>query len=206
MRQILPFTKDIDFQTSIYEITSISLDDELKLENYDSIVGSFTVAGKYKKNEISINEDEFKYELPIDITLDDKYDASKIKIEIDNFQYEIVDDNILRLHIDVLLDNLVYYKKERCDDIKEDYVEEIALPNEDITKEESIVKTNNESIINDFNLNDNNYVTYKVHIIRGNETVVDIISTYSITKEELEKYNDLSKVVIGDKIIIPYNE
>ena len=108
MKQIIPFVKDISLAPKIYEITSIALEHNLKMENSDSVVGSFTVSGKYRINNISINEEVFEENIPFDITLDSKYDASKVTIDIDDFYYEIVNDEFLRVHIDVLVDNLVY--------------------------------------------------------------------------------------------------
>lgn len=122
MKRIIPFVKDISFDTKISEITSIALEHNLKLENDDSVVGEFTISGKYKINEVSINEQDFEKEIPFDITLDDKYDSSKVKIDIDDFYYEVVNDEYLRIHIDVLVDNLVY--KENNNQIKDDKKEE----------------------------------------------------------------------------------
>lgn len=122
MKQIIPFVKDINLNSNIFEITSIALEHNLKMENNDSIVGVFTVSGKYKINEISINEESFENNINFDITLDDKYDASKVKIDIDDFYYEIVDDVYLRVHIDVLVDNLVYAKKPFLEEKKEEKV------------------------------------------------------------------------------------
>ena len=122
MKQIIPFVKDINLNSNIFEITSIALEHNLKMENNDSIVGVFTVSGKYKINEISLNEESFENNINFDITLDDKYDASKVKIDIDDFYYEIVDDVYLRVHIDVLVDNLVYAKKPLPEEKKEEKV------------------------------------------------------------------------------------
>ena len=60
MKQIIPFVKDVSLNTKISEITSIALEHNLQMENNDSIVGSFIVSGKYKINEISINEEVFE--------------------------------------------------------------------------------------------------------------------------------------------------
>ena len=38
------------------------------------------------------------------------------------------------------------------------------------------------------------------------DTIDKIIEKYNITKEELEKYNDLGDIKIGDKLIIPAND
>lgn len=112
MKQIIPFVKDIKLEPKVYDITSISLEHDLKLENYDSIVGEFSINGKYKINNTSVSEETFDLALPFDITLDDKYDAKKVSIDIDDFYYEIINEMYLRVYIDVLVDNLVYLKKE----------------------------------------------------------------------------------------------
>lgn len=133
MKQIIPFVKDLKFTTNITEITSIALEHNLQMENGDSIVGSFTISGKYKINDISINEEVFEKNIPFDITLDDKYDASKVKIDIDDFYYEIINDEYLRVHIDVLASNLVYAKEEVLE-IKEEQRPELVIP--EILKED----------------------------------------------------------------------
>lgn len=47
------------------------------------------------------------------------------------------------------------------------------------------------------------YQSYKVYIVREGDTLEAILEKYSITKEELESYNDLREMKLGDKIIIP---
>lgn len=226
MRQTIPFVKDISFNSKIAEITSISLEHNLKMENNDSVVGTFTISGKYKVNKISINEEEFKKDINFDITLDDKYDSSKVIIDIDDFYYEIVNEEYLRVHIDVLIDNLLYIKKEEKPFIQEIEKNDLAeLKTEerisnvndlkDISFEEekenaikqdndTVKKDDKESSITTNFLNEKEqYITYKVHIIRENETVDTIIEKYNVSKEELEKYNSLDNVGLGTKIIVP---
>lgn len=226
MRQTIPFVKDISFNSKIAEITSISLEHNLKMENNDSVVGTFTISGKYKVNKISINEEEFKKDINFDITLDDKYDSSKVIIDIDDFYYEIVNEEYLRVHIDVLIDNLLYIKKEEKPFIQEIEKNDLAelkaeerISNvndlKDISFEEekenaikqdndTIKKDDKESSITTNFLNEKEqYITYKVHIIRENETVDTIIEKYNVSKEELEKYNSLDNVGLGTKIIVP---
>ena len=236
MKQIIPFVKDISLAPKIYEITSIALEHNLKMENSDSVVGSFTVSGKYRINDISINEEVFEENIPFDITLDSKYDASKVTIDIDDFYYEIINDEFLRVHIDVLVDNLVYEKEkvekpaeikkeerqsimpnkeERNDDLMNDNViisnknEDTLIREEDAKKEvkkevseerESDITSKIETGLFD---KEEKYITYKVHIVRDTETIDEITTKYNVSKEELEKYNDLNNIVLGTKIIIP---
>lgn len=233
MKQIIPFVKDISLAPKIYEVTSIALEHNLKMENSDSVVGSFTVSGKFRINNISINEEVFEENIPFDITLDSKYDASKVTIDIDDFYYEIINDEFLRVHIDVLVDNLVYEKKEvekpkeiikeereeistiineRNDDLMNDNVilsdkkedtlirEEDAKTSKKDEERESDITSKIETGLFD---KEEKYITYKVHIVRDTETIDEITTKYNVSKEELEKYNDLNNIVLGTKIIIP---
>lgn len=233
MKQIIPFVKDISLAPKIYEVTSIALEHNLKMENSDSVVGSFTVSGKYRINNISINEEVFEENIPFDITLDSKYDASKVTIDIDDFYYEIINDEFLRVHIDVLVDNLVYEKKEvekpkeiikeereeistiineRNDDLMNDNVI-TSSKNEDTLIREEDAKTSKKDEERESDITnkietglfdkEEKYITYKVHIVRDTETIDEITAKYNVSKEELEKYNDLNNIVLGTKIIIP---
>ncbi len=231
MKQIIPFVKDISLDSKISEITSIALEHNLKMENSDSVVGVFTISGKYKMNEISINEEVFEKKINFDITLDDKYDTSKVIIDVDDFYYEIINEEYLRVHIDVKVDNLVYFKEERSlpeqeqqpnleeiipeekDNIKETElikkedtmdIKEINLNNEDERNEDKIdVSEITNNITSNFLGTEEKYSTYKVHIIRENETIESVMEKYSVSKEELEKYNTLDNVILGTKIIVP---
>ena len=242
VKQIIPFVNDVSLNTNISEITSIALEHNLQMENSDSIVGVFTVSGKYKMNDISVNEEVFEKEIPFDITLDDKYDASKVKIDIDDFYYEIVNEEYLRVHIDVVIDNLIYAREEKKDAtykeeercIEDENIEDVKSLNQKFKEKESdnnmIDEIPNESETNKIEgeqvkedsderkdeitdvakeipsnllLEKEEYVTYKVHIIRNDETIDTIKEKYNITKEELEKYNNLENITLGSKIIVP---
>ena len=215
MKQVIPFEKDLSFNNKISEITSIALEHNLKMENNDSIVGDFIISGKYKINSISLNEEEFNEKLLFDITLDDKYDSSKIKIDIDDFYYEIINEEYLRVHINVLIDNLVYIKEsipikeekkeddktiimDKDNDLREDLIED--MKTEEINEEKEEI-----NLTSNFLDNKENYSCYKVHIIRGDESLDDVKKLYNVSNDELEKYNDLNNIVIGTKIIIPLN-
>ena len=153
MKQTIPFVKDISFNSKIAEITSISLEHNLKMENDDSVVGTFIVSGKYKVNQISINEEEFKKDINFDITLDDKYDSSKVIIDIDDFYYEIINDEFLRVHIDVLVDNLVYEKEkvEKPAEVKKEERQSIMSNkeerNDDLMNDNVITSNKNEDAL-----------------------------------------------------------
>ena len=211
MKKIIPFIKELEFNNNIKDIISISLEHNLYI-NDNLILGDFMITGEYKTDDISITTKEFDFKIPVDITLDDKYNLDNVKIDIDNFYYEIVKDNTLMVHIDVLLDNLICIPEKKKEEIVVNEYDNIPLEREiveavDIDEENN---NNNNNVINDIQSNflDNKdcYITYKVHIMRDNDTIDSILASYNIEKEELEKYNDLNNITIGSKLIIPSNE
>ena len=195
MKKIVPFKKDIIFKTNLNEIISISLDHELNIKD-NLVKGKFIVSGEYKMLEKSVNNEKFSYELPFTVDLDEKYILENAKLDIDDFYYEIVNDNILRVGIDVLIDNIE--EKEEIEVRQVDVIEDTKRCVEEET--EPPKKDDNVTYNEDTN---ETYKSYTVYIIRENETIESIINKYQTTREEIEKYNDISNIKIGDKIIIP---
>lgn len=241
MKQIISFKKELPFKTKVSDITSISLEREIKIEDDGIISGIFHITGDYKMNEGSINREEFSFDLPFDITIDPRYDINTIKVDIDDFYYDIMNNDILKVNIDLFIEaeylpeSLVKEEtnvKEEFNDIffeesnKEELDREKSI-NEDVDineivntmQEDSIcesvieeVKIDNlpeierEEIDGDLfsNLdNSETYVTYYVYIVKEEDNIDKILNKYGITKEELEDYNDISDVKVGDKLIIP---
>lgn len=233
MKKIVPFRKEISFKTNVSEITSISLEHDLHLEESE-IRGNFTLSGEYKMNDTSVNVEGFHYDLPFQIALDEKYILDSVVCDIDDFYYEIVNDNILSISIDVLIDKLEekpLMETRECiesDDVlptvekesterleKEESVEEVFEEKREIQTERdrkmdiqealSVESTVPEvkSIFDSFDDKMENYASYKVYIVREEDTIESILVKYTIAREELEKYNNLKEIKIGDKLIIP---
>ncbi len=119
MKQIIPFHKEILFKTMIGEITSIALDHTLAFTTSDTIEGDFIVSGTYKMTEASQIEEDFSYPISVDVAIDDKYDTKNAKIAIDDFYYEIINDEILKVNIDLLIDGLEEHQIILAHDMKE---------------------------------------------------------------------------------------
>ena len=224
MKNIIPFKKDVIFKTNLSEITSISLENTLNLKD-DTIGGDFIISGDYKVSDSSTTVEPFELKIPFQIVIDDRYDTKKATIDIDDFYYEIVNNNVLSVNIDVLVDHLVETPLVELEDLKEVKKEEFILDSEDdIMEKESILNEDRcieeevpeirdipkevveekiNSIFNNSSFKDEVYVTYNVFIIREGDTLDSIMEKYNTTKEELEKYNDLSNLQLGDKLIIP---
>lgn len=208
MKKIIPFNKDIEF-TNIAEINSISLEHTLKLKEENLVSGEFIVSGTYKITEASLNIDNFEYKIPFDISIDKKYNTKDIDIDINDFYYEVMNNKILSINIEVSIDGLK--EREEKEVVEEPEVLEETLENENLERKENenLERKENEenpkSIFEDLDENER-YSVYKVHIVTENDTIENILQKYEITKEELEAYNDLKDMQIGDKLIIPSHE
>lgn len=210
MKQIVPFTRTIDLDTSVELVTSISLDKKVNDVNDGIISGIFDLYLEYKENEESIENKKYSSQIPFDIDIDEKYLLDNISLDIDDFYYEL-DNNKILLHIDILINNLelndrlvkevetikhedeTIVKDDRDNDLdnnlfleKEEKVEDVSMP---------LYKT--------FDSEKDSYVTYSVHIIRADETIDTICQKYNVTREDLGYYNDISTIKLGDKIIVP---
>lgn len=221
MKKIVPFKKDIEFDSNIAEISSISLEHTLKLKEENLVSGEFIISGTYKMTEASLNVDSFEYKLPFDISIDKKYNTKNIDVDINDFYYEVINNEILSISIEVVLDGLEEKAQEkeeiRMTEEKLETLEEnkeavdtnedlqpvsIAEDSEEVNREEdNTVK----SIFEGLDENER-YAVYKVHIVTENDTTESIITEYGINREDLEAYNDLSDLKIGDKLIIPSHE
>lgn len=228
MKKIVPFKKDMLFNSNVSEITSISLEHDLKVQDANTISGNFLINGEYKMSESSINTETFNFELPCTINLDERYILDDVVVDIDDFYYEIVNSNILEVNIDVLIDKLDEKEGENIlneikmpsaeipelEEVREESVmEEERLENEikDIVESSSMSDRCIEdedlssvtSIFDNFNDNLETYQAYKVYIVREGDNLDSIIQRYGVSKEDLEQYNDLNEINLGDKIIIP---
>ena len=232
MKQIVPFKKELPFKTKVSDITSISLERDIKVTDEGVITGTFYITGDYKMNEGSINREKFSFDLPFDITLDPRYDISTVNTDIEDFYYDIKNEDTLKVNIDLFIE--ADYLPEPIEDKKEEEqeAEEVIEDNKD---EElvDVIELNDRSTTIDkvdtdrTNVIDNNkieedsdsssieqdlfsnldntetYTTYYVYIVKEEDTINKIITRYSITKEDLEYYNDIADIKVGDKIIIP---
>ena len=218
MRQIIPFQKELLFKTKVSEITSISLEHNLSLKEDHLIKGEFHISGDYKMTEGSINRENFYFDLPFEIEIDDNYEESSIVVDIDNFYYELINNEYLKVNIDVFIEG---NKKEEVIDItkeeeeseekierEEPNIEQINIEEEiDYQKPEKIIiEENNQK--EDFNIfdgldNTDTYVTYHIYIVKENDTIDKIIEHYKVTKEDIALYNNLEDIKPGTKLIIP---
>ena len=139
MRMIVPYEKEITFNTKIAQISSISLEYEANVLGSD-LSGDFIVSGEYKIHEVSVNKEPFKYRLPFSISLDDYLIRDSLKYDIYNFTYEVKDEDTLKVNIEFLLEGEVVEKMPE----PEVKVEETKKEPDKEEKERNINVNNNE--------------------------------------------------------------
>ena len=152
MRMIVPYEKEITFNTKIAQISSISLEYEANVLGSD-LSGDFIVSGEYKIHEVSVNKEPFKYRLPFNISLDDDLIRDSLKYDIYNFTYEVKDEDTLKVNIEFLLEGEVVEKMPE----PEVKVEETKKESDKEEKERNINVTNNEldALLNQIDIKEN---------------------------------------------------
>lgn len=140
MKKIVSFEKELDFPSMIGEITSIALDNNLDFIDQNTITGTFTISGSYKMTEASTLEESFKYDIPVDITLVETFDLSSVKVTIDNFNYEVINDDVLKCNIDVLIDGIeeIVLEEELIDNTEKNPDEVISTEELNLKEMESV--------------------------------------------------------------------
>lgn len=219
MKKIIPFNNVLTFNTDVKEITAISLEHKIEPKK-DSISGVFYISGEYKITDGQLEKEKFNFELPFEIALGCSYNLDTLVIDIDDFRYELVENNKLKVNIDLYIDGEILEEpktEENKDDSSEPILtkiqERLDLLDEminNVKKEEEKpeetninIENNNNDITFDAINEEEKYVTYRVYTVLDNDTLDKIIEKYNTTKEELSKYNSLEDIHPGIKLIIP---
>lgn len=168
---------------------------------------------KYDSSRATIDIDDFYYEIinnnvlsvSIDVLVDKLQEKPIIELE------DLIEVTPVREVLEIEEDNVDILKedasglKEEVKLDKENIFEEINRSDNLIVGTEESAKEKINSLFNQFSKDSEIYVTYSVFILRDGDTIDTILEKYNVTIEELKKYNDLSNLQLGDKIIIPCN-
>ncbi len=174
---------------------------------------------KYMLDNVVIDIDDFYYEIinnkslevNIDVLIDhleekplieEKEIIKEEKEDVSNImEIEKEDADIMERCIEAedILSSL-----EEKDEKKEKEPENVVRDDKkiEVVEQKSVTKIN--SLFDNLDSSTETYKTYKVCIMRAGDTIESVLQKYTITKEELEIYNNLSDIKIGDKLIIPY--
>ncbi len=227
MKSIVPYTKEIAFDSKIAEICSISLEHELDCGE-TSIEGNFIVSGEFRSHEVSINKEAFLYKLPFSVDVTDKIVKESVDFEITDFTYEILGDNLLKVNIEFMVtadeieeikeENEMVEEEEReeesqeKEEVREAEIEEIHQmfleePQEKETTEEMedtrLDQQSEELILDTAGTTESEYVTYHIHIVSEEDTLESIVAMYQTDSDTLKRYNGVDTIAVGDKLLIP---
>lgn len=224
MKQIIPLIKDIEFENNIASIVSISLEDNYQVID-NEVVGEFTLFGDYKVHNDTTEKELFKEKIPFNILIPDNMEIDSIKFEIDDFTYDLVGNNVLRACIDVSINGNEKEIPIRDKDDARDLEDIWGLNNEIDNIDEEVLNDINSNVVNNINIDNsinntnivNNevyneinevndigeYIIYHIHIVNEGDTIDNIINKYNTNIDILKEYNDISKLNIGDKLVIP---
>lgn len=222
MKSVIPFTKELDFNAKVNEITSISLEREFEVEE-GSVNGNLFVSGDYKSHEISVNVIPFSFKIPFSIEIPDNIKKDSVTIEISDFAYDMIDESKIKVNIELELEGeeevVIEEKEESSVNVDSEEIikmlEEEKERNEsddsnEVLEKDSRVPVQNEQLKNDNeNLilqsvnNDSEYTTYHIHVYKDGETIETICTMYNSNVNILADYNDLNNITPGDKLIIP---
>lgn len=206
---------------------------EYKISDTSTTVEPFTLSlpfeividERFDTKKATIDIDDFYYEIVnnnvLSVSIDVLIDKLEEKplIELD----DLVDVEPVRDIIDSEEDNMEsenfdireVEKTNTLNDEREEnrLVEEIIEENRLVEGEQDIIRKNDSekeiveekinSLFNQFSSDSEVYVTYNVFILRDGDNLDSIMEKYGVTEETLKKYNDLSNLKIGDKLIIP---
>ena len=232
MKQIIPFIKEIEFEDGLGSIVSISLEHESFMDG-NEINGNFFVYGEYKKKLDSSEVFEFREKIPFNLLMPDNLIQDTVSVDIDDFTYELCDGNKIKVCIDLSLlgEEIKIRDKDDVRELNEIYEIDNNI-DVDIDSDVNISNvTNNiqDYIKNDVNnyvdqdvvINDNDvnissevesnlevsevgeYVIYHIHTVNEGDTLESIINKYDTNIDILKEYNDVSKLDVGTKLVIP---
>lgn len=216
MKSIVPYTKDIKFNSKIAEICSLSLEHEFSPKE-NELSGVFIISGEYKSHEVSVNKEPFEFKLPFSMEVTERVKKDSIDFEITDFTYEVIDDETLRVNIELS----VYAEEEKEEKVEEIIEEEKEEEEENPVREkvmeeienlfptleepvERIEKDSEEMILNTIkDEEEKEFAKYHIHIVAQTDSIESICTLYNIDLNTLKEYNTIDSINIGDKIIIP---
>lgn len=182
-------TNDIEFDSLEVDITNFI---------YDVVDGSLFVTIAYDivgdRKDILLFDDEED--------LDEFLKSREVELVMDDVIDEI--DDILE-PITCVKDEINEEKEIIIEDKSNSFKEEIKLKSNDKTEEvsERNIEAAKENLLNSVKVEDDNYITYQIHIVKENDSLESILVRYNMSLDELKEYNDFNTLSLGMKLIIP---
>jgi LysM repeat protein len=132
------------FKTSIYEITSISIEHNYDI-NGSNCEGEFIISGDYRLHEISINKEDFSFKIPFTHEIKSNINLDSVEIEITDFKYDLVNDDELKVHVEYVVSGeqgvIEFADEKSLDEFLSNNEAEIVDLKEETKEEENKVST-----------------------------------------------------------------
>ena len=93
MNEVFILEQELLFKTSVYEITSISIEHNYDV-NSNSCSGEFIISGDYRLHEVSLNKENFSFRIPFNNEVRSNVNLDSVEVEITDFTYQFNDDVI----------------------------------------------------------------------------------------------------------------
>lgn len=220
MKKIINYEKDILFKTNIGELSSISLEHDFTVDD-GVLKGDFLISGEYKPNELSVNKEPFEYRLPLEYELEPTTDIDTLSYDIDDFEYTVKED-CLTVYIDFgvrfeektiepimpdvgITEDEINSNTIELPKLAESSTEEVLedeIPMEPEIKDDRLGEVEQEAIVESF-IEQEEYITYHVHIVREGDTLESIAAKYNCSAELIKEYNDFESLELKSKLLIP---
>ena len=143
--------------------------------------------------------EEIKPDLIIE-SRNDKNDEEELNIEEkEEVENDESDDRF------TIFENIINKKEENQMKESTDLFLQTDEKIEKVSSDNTSVQTMN-SIFNNFDNNDEKYVSYYVHIVRESDNIDTICLKYGVSIDMIKEYNNIDQITLGNKIIIPYIE
>ena len=194
-----------------YKMTDTSTNTELFSYN---LPFDINLDDHYLLDQVKVDIDDFYYEIinenilcvNIDVELDNLMEKPLIERETEIVEIEEkIEDDERSIESERCIEKEDIMEIEQSkpvsslnDSKREEMFKEIETKTKLEVKEEPV-----KSLFDNFKDDTETYSTYRICIVREGDSLEMIIQKYGTTKEELQKYNDLSEIRLGDKLIIP---
>ena len=187
---------------------TVELSDEINKDTVEFNIEDFTYEVKdgniLKVNiEYSLKAEQLEKEEIINSTDDifERVDENELESELSFIDSFLEDNNEESKSLNNKEEVINNEEDDRKDEKENEKLEE--EKKEEIVKEKRISNEEEKTIMDTIKDSDDTFVTYRIHIVKENETIESICTLYNVSSSLVNEYNNTENITIGDKILIP---
>lgn len=214
LKSVIPFTKELEFDTKVSEITSISLEREFEILD-GSIEGHLFITGEYKSHEVSVNIIPFSFKIPFSIALSSETNKDSISLEISDFAYDTLDDNKIKVHIELELAfeqleeneeneerNVEVHTDEILEMMEEQNMLDMPFEQENVSDEDIQIISNEEEIKGSV---ENEIMPIETEEVPKENEVMPIAEEAPLAKEIIKEETMVEEATSKEEVVIESN-